>query len=293
MPWLELHLRLESSHHATVEQALDDVGALAQTLTDAEDNPVLEPAPGETPLWPQLKLQALFAAERDPLELLVELEGRLPEEVLRSARFARLDDRDWTRAWMDHYQPMQFGRRLWIYPTTVEPPAGGDMVVVRLDPGLAFGTGTHPTTALCLEWLDSLAWNGESLFDYGCGSGILAVAALRLGAGHAWGLDNDPQALIASQENAQRNGVGERVSLLSVRDSLPPPCDRLAANILLNPLIELADRIAGTVKSGGEAVFSGMLKGQESEFIARYQSLFRDFVVTQREDWIRITAVRR
>ena len=293
MPWLELHLRLESSDHATVEQALDDVGALAQTLTDAEDNPVLEPAPGETPLWPQLKLQALFAAERDPLELLVELEGRLPEEVLRSARFAKLDDRDWTRAWMDHYQPMQFGRRLWIYPTTVEPPAGGDMVVVRLDPGLAFGTGTHPTTALCLEWLDGLAWNGESLFDYGCGSGILAVAALRLGAGHAWGLDNDPQALIASQENAQRNGVGERVSLLSVRDSLPPPCDRLAANILLNPLIELADRIAGTVKSGGEAVFSGMLKGQEGEFIARYQSLFRDFVVTQREDWIRITAVRR
>ena len=167
------------------------------------------------------------------------------------------------------------------------------MVAVRLDPGLAVGTGTHPTAALCLEWLDGLAWNGESLFDYGCGSGILAVAALRLGAGHAWGLDNDPQALIASQENAQRNGVGERVSLLSVRDTLPPPCDHLAANILLNPLIELADRIAGTVKSGGEAVFSGMLKGQESEFIARYQSLFRDFVVTQREDWIRITAVRR
>ena len=293
MPWLELHLRLESSDHAAVEQALDEVGALAQTLTDAEDNPVLEPAPGETPLWPQLKLQALFAAERDPLELLVELEGRLPEDVLRSARFAKLDDRDWTRAWMDHYQPMRFGQRLWIYPTTVEPPTGGDTVVVRLDPGLAFGTGTHPTTALCLEWLDGLAWNGESLFDYGCGSGILAVAALRLGAGHAWGLDNDPQALIASQENAQRNGVGERLSLLSVRDALPPPCDRLAANILLNPLIELADRIAGTVKPGGEAVFSGMLKGQESDFIARYQGLFRDFVVTQREDWIRITAVRR
>ncbi|MBK8066581.1 MAG: 50S ribosomal protein L11 methyltransferase [Rhodanobacteraceae bacterium] len=293
MPWLELHLRLESSDHAAVEQALDEVGALAQTLTDAEDNPVLEPAPGETPLWPQLKLQALFAAERDPLELLVELEGKLPEDVLRSARFAKLDDRDWTRAWMDHYQPMRFGQRLWIYPTTVEPPTGGDTVVVRLDPGLAFGTGTHPTTALCLEWLDGLSWNGESLFDYGCGSGILAVAALRLGAGHAFGLDNDPQALIASQENAQRNGVGERLSLLSVRDALPPPCDRLAANILLSPLIELADRIAGTVKSGGEAVFSGMLKGQESEFIARYQSLFRDFVVTQREDWIRITAIRR
>lgn len=292
MPWLELHLRLTSADHAAVEEALEGVGALAQTLTDAEDNPVLEPAPGETPLWPHLKLQALFAAERDPLELLAELEGLLPEDVLRSARFASLDDRDWTRAWMDHYQPMRFGRRLWIYPTTVEPPAGDEAVVVRLDPGLAFGTGTHPTTALCLEWLDGLSWHNETLFDYGCGSGILAVAALRLGASHAFGLDNDPQALIASQENAQRNGVAARLSLLSPRDPLPAPCDRLAANILLNPLIELAERIASTVKPGGAAAFSGMLKGQESEFIARYRTLFRDFAVSQREDWIRITATR-
>ncbi len=292
MPWLELHLRLESTDHAVVEQALDEAGALAQTLTDAEDNPVLEPAPGETPLWPHLTLQALFPVERDPLDLLVALDGKLPEAVMRSARFARLDDRDWTRAWMDHYQPMRFGQRLWIYPTTVEPPADAASVIVRLDPGLAFGTGTHPTTALCLEWLDGLAWNGESLFDYGCGSGVLAVAALRLGAGHAWGLDNDPQALIASHENAQRNEVLERLTLLSPRSTLPAPCDRLVANILLNPLIELADRIASTVRPGGDAAFSGMLKGQEVEFIARYQGLFRDFVVTQREDWIRVSAVR-
>ncbi len=292
MPWLELHLRLESADHAAVEQALDDAGALAQTLTDAEDNPVLEPAPGETPLWPHLTLQALFAVERDPLDLLVALDGKLPEAVLRSARFARLDDRDWTRAWMDHYQPMRFGQRLWIYPTTVEPPVDPHNVIVRLDPGLAFGTGTHPTTALCLEWLDGLVWNGESVFDYGCGSGVLAVAALRLGAGHAWGLDNDPQALIASHENAQRNEVLDRLTLLSPKSALPAPCDRLVANILLNPLVELADRIASTVKSGGEAAFSGMLKGQEVEFIARYQGLFRDFIVTQREDWIRVSAVR-
>jgi ribosomal protein L11 methyltransferase len=187
---------------------------------------------------------------------------------------------------------MRFGQRLWIYPTTVEPPTDPASVIVRLDPGLAFGTGTHPTTALCLEWLDGLAWSGESLFDYGCGSGVLAVAALRLGAGHAWGLDNDPQALIASHENAQRNEVLGRLTLLSPKSALPGPCDRLVANILLNPLVELADRIASTVKSGGEAAFSGMLKGQEVEFIARYQNLFRDFVVTQREDWIRVSAVR-
>ncbi|HWS27441.1 MAG TPA: 50S ribosomal protein L11 methyltransferase [Xanthomonadales bacterium] len=293
MPWLELHLRLESTDHAVVEQALDEAGALAQTLTDAEDNPVLEPAPGETPLWPHLTLQALFPVELDPLDLLVSLDGKLPELVLRSARFARLDDRDWTRAWMDHYKPMRFGQRLWIYPTTVEPPDDPATVIVRLDPGLAFGTGTHPTTALCLEWLDGLRWNGETVFDYGCGSGVLAVAALRLGAGHAWGLDNDPQALIASHENAQRNEVLERLTLLSPRSALPPACDRLVANILLNPLIELAERIAGTVKSGGVAAFSGMLKGQEVEFIARYRSLFDDFQVAQQEDWIRITAVRR
>lgn len=293
MPWLELHLRLESKDHAAVEQALDDAGALAQTLTDAEDNPVLEPAPGETPLWPHLQLQALFAAERDPLDLLVALEGRLPEPVLRSARFARLDDRDWTRAWMDHYQPMRFGQRLWIYPTTVEPPQDSAMTIIRLDPGLAFGTGTHPTTALCLEWLDSQTWAGETLFDYGCGSGILAVAALKLGAGHAFGLDNDPQALIASQENAQRNGVASALSLLDVKNALPPACDRLAANILLNPLLELRDRIASTVKSGGAAVFSGMLMGQELEFIPRYEPLFTAFKVQQRDDWICITAVRR
>ena len=292
MPWLELHLRLESTDHATVEAALEGVGALAQTLTDAEDNPVLEPAPGETPLWPQLQLQALFDAGRDPLELLIELEGRLPEIVLRSARFARLDDRDWTRAWMDHYRPMRFGERLWIYPTTIEPPESAESVIVRLDPGLAFGTGTHPTTALCLAWLDGLEWSGQSLFDYGCGSGILAVAALKLGAGKAFGLDNDPQALIASRENAQRNGVAGQLEVLGADAPVPPPCDRLAANILLNPLLDLHDRIASTVKAGGEAAFAGMLAGQEVEFIERYRRHFQGFEVNRSEDWIRVTARR-
>jgi len=293
MPWLELHLRLAASEHAKVEAALDAVGALAQTLTDAEDNPVLEPAPGETPLWPQLKLQALFAAERDPLELLVDLDGQLPENVLRSARFARLDDRDWTRAWMDHYKPMLFGERLWIYPTTIDPPHDPNSVIVRLDPGLAFGTGTHPTTALCLAWLDGLAVRGQSIFDYGCGSGILAVAALKLGASLAYALDNDPQALIASRENAQRNAVDDRLHVLSANGPMPAPCDLLCANILLNPLIELRERITSTLKPGGSAAFSGMLSGQEVEFMACYRAHFEDFMVTQSEDWIRITARRK
>lgn len=294
MAWLELHLRLEAGDYAVVEAALERAGALAQTLTDAEDNPVLEPAPGETPLWPQLKLQALFAAEQDPIEVLCALEGQVPDLVLRSARFAKLDDRDWTRAWMDHYQPMRFGQRLWIYPTTVEPPAdAGDSVIVRLDPGLAFGTGTHPTTAMCLAWLDGLSWQGESLFDYGCGSGVLAVAALKLGAGQAHGLDNDPQALIASRENAQRNGVAAGLSLHDATPRALPVCDRLVANILLNPLLDLMPRIAACVKPGGPAAFSGMLAGQEQEFMARYRGEFEDFVVQRREDWVRVDARRR
>jgi ribosomal protein L11 methyltransferase len=270
------------------------VGALALTLTDALDNPVLEPAPGETPLWPEMKVQALFALDRDPVQLLVELEDVLPDPVLRSARFATLDDRDWTRAWMDHYQPMRFGQRLWIYPTTIEPPGDSALTIVRLDPGLAFGTGTHPTTALCLRWLDGLPWSGQTLFDYGCGSGILAVAALRLGAARAYGLDNDPQALLASRENAARNGVEAQLTLLRADSpTLPPPCDILCANILLNPLLELRDRIASTVRSGGLAAFSGMLAHQGREFIERYTPLFDDFTTTQQEDWIRITARRR
>jgi len=194
---------------------------------------------------------------------------------------------------MDHYKPMRFGDRLWIYPTTIEPPLSPGSVIVRLDPGLAFGTGTHPTTALCLSWLDGLAWSGQSLFDYGCGSGILAVAALKLGAARAYGLDNDPQALIASRENAQRNGVADQLELLAADANLPPPCDRLAANILLNPLLALCERIASTVKPGGEAAFSGMLAGQEAELIERYRSHFEGFEVTRSEDWIRVTARRR
>lgn len=293
MAWLELHLRLPNEDYPLVETALEDAGALALTLTDALDNPVLEPAPGETPLWPEMKVQALFPIEQEPMALLIALENVLPDRILRSARMATLDDRDWTRAWMDHYQPMRFGQRLWIYPTTVEPPGDGGLTIVRLDPGLAFGTGTHPTTALCLRWLDGLTWDGETLFDYGCGSGVLAVAALKLGASAAIGLDNDPQALLASRENAARNGVEAQLALLRADAPLPPPCDRLCANILLNPLIELRDRIAATVKPGGLAAFSGMLAHQGEEFIARYRELFDDFVVTQQEDWIRVTARKR
>lgn len=291
MPFLELHLRLRAEDQPKVEAAIEAQGSLAITLLDADDVPILEPGVGETPLWPDLVLTALFPAECDQLELLIALDPLIDAKILRTAKFAQVDDKDWTRVWMDGYQPMRFGRRLWIVPTTHEPP-DPEAVNIRLDPGLAFGTGTHPTTALCLEWLDSLDLTGKTVLDFGCGSGILAIAALKLGAAHAYGIDNDPQALLASQSNAQRNGVQDRFTVLSDRSPAPPACDVLIANILLPPLLALKAMLAQGCKAGAPAAFSGMLAGQENDLIPAYKGLFEAFETKQMGDWIRIAAKR-
>jgi ribosomal protein L11 methyltransferase len=283
MPFLELHMRLRASEQPLVEAAIEAHGSLAITLLDAEDVPILEPGVGETPLWPELTLTALFPVEIDKLDLLVALDADIPAHILQTAKFAHVDDKDWTRVWMDTYQPMQFGKRLWIVPTTHTPP-DPDAVNIRLDPGLAFGTGTHPTTALCLAWLDGLDLHGKTVLDFGCGSGILAIAALKLGAKHAYGVDNDPQALIASRENAQRNGVADRFTVLSDQDIAPPPSDVLVANILLPPLLALKKLLAAGCKPGAHAAFSGMLVGQDKEFEAMHTE--------PQGDWIRVTGRR-
>ncbi|HPG94830.1 MAG TPA: 50S ribosomal protein L11 methyltransferase, partial [Dokdonella sp.] len=218
MTWLELSLTLRSDQQESVEAALEDVGALAVTLLDAEadtsnEQAILEPAVGETPLWSTIVLAALFEAGVDRSGLLHVLGELLPELEPAQIQFREVADQDWTRVWMDQFQPMQFGRRLWIYPWNIEPPADEGIVTVRLDPGLAFGTGTHPTTALCLEWLDQLDLQGKTVIDFGCGSGVLAIAAALLGAAHVTGIDNDPQAIEASRDNAGRNGVADRIEL--------------------------------------------------------------------------------
>jgi ribosomal protein L11 methyltransferase len=293
MAFLELHLRLRSSEQLLVETELEAVGSVAITLMDAEDTPILEPGVGETPMWPDVHLAALFEESREALDVLAALDGKVPPAVLHSARFARVDDRDWTRAWMDHYKPMAFGRRLWVYPWTESPIPDADKVVVRLEPGLAFGTGTHPTTALCLRWLDAIHLEGQSVLDFGCGTGILAIAALKLGARQAYGIDNDPQALLASHENAARNGVADRLLVLSDKAPAPPACDVLLANILLNPLLALKSQLVASVRPGGLAAFSGMLREQQEEFLAHYRDAFADLTVVAEQDWIRITGVRR
>ena len=301
MPWLELQLTIDAAEQPRAEAALEDLGVLSVTLMDADaDTPdeaaIFEPGVGETPLWHSLTLLALFEAERDRRGLVHCLHDALPGLAPERIAFREVADQDWERAWMDRYQPMPFGRRLWIYPWNIEPPKDIDKstVIVRLDPGLAFGTGTHPTTALCLEWLDGLDPENKTIIDYGCGSGVLAIAALKLGAAHAIGIDNDPQALAASRDNAMRNEVSDRLHVCLPGE--PPHgarADVFVANILAGPLGELAPHFASLCKPDASFALSGILAGQEGELLDRYRGCgFTNLRVTRREDWIRIDGMR-
>lgn len=293
MPWQELSLTVRSDGLARVEAALDDVGALSVTLLDAADHPILEPAAGATPVWPEVVVHALFDADCDRAGVVDALQAMLgwlgPEQVAWRA----VEDADWTRAWMDQFQPMQFGRRTFIYPWNIEPPTDPAAVVVRLDPGLAFGTGTHATTALCLQWLDGLDLDGRVLIDFGCGSGILAIAALKLGAARAIGIDNDPQALIASADNAERNAVDAHLQLFAPEQAPAIAADVLVANILAGALIALEDRLAAHCKPGALIALSGILDGQQDEVIAAFADDFRDIEVARQDGWVRISGRRR
>ncbi|MBB6249284.1 50S ribosomal protein L11 methyltransferase [Rhodanobacter sp. A1T4] len=298
MPWLELSLVVRTDQQPSAEEALDELGALSITLQDADaetpdEQAIFEPGVGELPLWPTITLNALFDAGTDRrglIETLSELLSWLePEQVV----FRDVADQDWERAWMDQFKPMSFGRRLWIYPWNIEPPEDNDLVVVRLDPGLAFGSGTHPTTALCLEWLDGLSLGGKTVIDYGCGSGILAIAALKLGAASAVGIDNDPQALIASADNAQRNGVANKLAVFEPGAGNMASADIFIANILAGPLGALAPTFAALAKPGAPFAISGILAGQQEELLQRYAEWFDELQVDTREDWVRISGRRR
>jgi ribosomal protein L11 methyltransferase len=298
LPYLELSLTVAAEQQPRAESALEILGALSITLLDADsDTPderaIFEPGAGETPLWQMLVLNALFESDADHRVLLSALRELLPELSPAQVSFREIADRDWERAWMDRFQPMRFGKRLWIYPWNVEPPVAGDTVNVRLDPGLAFGTGTHPTTALCLEWLDGLELDGKTIIDYGCGSGVLAIAALKLGATRAIGVDNDPQALTASRDNAERNEVSPRLSLHSPENlHKDPRCGALVANILAAPLHELAPIFATLLEPGAPIALSGILVGQESELLQRYASCgFTNLQGTRREGWVRLNGM--
>ena len=290
MPHLQLTIDVGNSDPAPFEDALIELGAVAVTLEDAADDPVLEPGPGETPLWPTVVVKALFDADTDPAALARALAAALPDGP--SPRFEVLADQAWERVWLQDFRPMRFGRRLWVCPGGL-PAGAADAVRIELAPGLAFGTGTHPTTALCLEWLDGQDLAGCSVVDYGCGSGILAVAAAKLGAAHVVAVDIDPQALIATRDNALRNGVAGTVSVTG-EPALAPRCaDVLLANILAGPLVELAPRFAEALVPGGRLALSGLLPGQADAVTAAYRPWFHIETTTTRDGWVLLSARRQ
>lgn len=305
MPFLELSLRCSEGEQPRYETALEDVGALAVTLLDADadtsnERAILEPGVGETPLWHALVLSALFPHDTNALALLAALESFDPGLDWTRVSFRNVEDQDWERAWMDQYVPLRFGERTWIVPWNRDLPeeaAQPDAAVVRLDPGLAFGSGTHPTTALCLRWLDALSSAGllrdARVLDFGCGSGILALAALKLGAAQATGIDNDPQALTATRDNAERNDVADHLDVFLPQDAPQGTYPVVVANILATALEQLADTLAARVAPGGRIALSGILAGQEPPLLARYASWFDALQVTQDGDWVRIDGVRR
>ena len=311
MPFLQLSLDIGPRNPEPYEDALFELGALSVTLLDAADDPVLEPAPGAMPLWPTIVVRAVFAADADADQLraaLGSVHGLDPLLIALTARFESLADRVWDREWLKDFKPMRFGRRLWVCPGGQRPDAeaigpDADVVLLELDPGLAFGTGTHATTALCLEWLDSGAATGNDgggpwlagadVIDYGCGSGILAIAALRLGARRAVAMDIDPQALRATRENAERNGVPDRIRVTADREAGQAEVDVLLANILAGPLVELAPLLAARTRVGGRIALSGLLVEQADAVTAAYRPWFDVGLTRERDGWGLLTGCRR
>lgn len=287
MAWAEISLNVDRDHVPLAEEALESRGALAVTLLDQAGEPVLEPGPGETPLWPHVEVRALFPEHTDRAGVLAAL-GGLPGFAGADAAWRRVEDRDWERAWLDRFRPMRFGRNLWIVPTGFDAPTDAEALVLRLDPGLAFGTGTHPTTALCLEWIDGHGFTGRRVLDYGCGSGLLGIAAALKGAAAVIAVDNDAQALTATAANAGRNGVGDRVNCVSAATFSRTEVDVVLANILAAPLIGLAPRLGACLTPGGQIVLSGILTEQANTVEAAYRPFVGPMRATEREGWVRL-----
>jgi ribosomal protein L11 methyltransferase len=291
MAFYEIEFPLAALNSDVVEAALLDIGASSITFVDRGDEPVLEPKPGEFKLWSDTLVRALFQESSDAALNLNRLATVLGSHVTETARVRAVEEQVWERAWLIGWKSMRFGRRLWVCPRNAGTPTDPDAVVLRLDPGLAFGTGTHPTTALCLQILESLPVTGRSVIDYGCGSGILGLAALKLGASRVIAVDLDPQALLATRENARHNGLSSSLTVQDT-DAALPAAFCVMANILAGPLIELAPKLTAACEPGGVLLLSGLLKTQAYAVKAAYSAAFDIVQVAERDDWCCVYARR-
>lgn len=292
MAWIQLKINTHAEDAEQIGDMLSANGAQAVTFNDAKDTPMYEPKPGEVMLWPDTQVVGLYDAEFDMKRVVLQLEK---SKILGKGfkhKMDPLEDKDWEREWMDNFHPIQFGKRLWICPSWREIP-DPDAVNVMLDPGLAFGTGTHPTTSLCLQWLDALQLEEKTVVDFGCGSGILAIAALKLGAQEAIGIDIDPQALLASKDNAGRNKIAEKLTVFLPQDQPDMQADIVLANILAAPLRELRSVITNYCKSNGLLVMSGILATQAEEINALYSEDFDMEPIAIEGDWARVSGKKR
>jgi len=289
--WQQLVLATSKAEAEDLEDALVKAGSLSITIQDAGDQPIFEPGPGETPVWADLQITGLFDADTKMEEVVDHLQSTLGEiSVIESTA---LEDRAWEREWISHFKPIKFGQRLWICPSWCEPPEP-EAVNLMLDPGLAFGTGTHATTALCLEWLEAQNLKEKQVIDYGCGSGVLGIAALLLGCESVHAIDNDPQALLATAQNGLSNGIDvNRLTASLPGDNLCSCADIVMANILAGPLIELASRLASLTRPGGLIVLSGILNEQTNDVSNAYLPYFDIQEVAIQGDWIRLSGIRQ
>jgi ribosomal protein L11 methyltransferase len=288
--WLQLNIKVTPQQTEQIEDSVLDAGAVSVTLQDAADQPILEPGVGETPLWDNCILTALFSASIDTTTTEQQIQACLPFAL--QASWQLVEDKDWSQEWKKHFKPIACSDgRLWICPSWIEAPEP-DAVNLQLDPGLAFGTGSHPTTMLCLNWLEKQSLKGKTVIDFGCGSGILGIAALLLGADKVWAIDNDPQALLASRDNAQRNGIEDKrlVTLLPQQIPTDAKADIMLANILAKPLIDLADQISDLTLNQGLLCLSGILSHQIDQVSAAYTDQFIFTPSTIEDNWAQLSA---
>ncbi|MFM1896483.1 MAG: hypothetical protein RLZZ385_1557 [Pseudomonadota bacterium] len=293
MPWQQLQLRLRGEDAESLEQLLLDQGASAVTLLDAEDQPIFQTEPGAQPLWDETIVSALFSMTAPLDDIIRQVLNQVPAGMVSHYHVERLEDQDWRTAWMADFHPMQFGDRLWICPSWLSPP-DPQAVNILLDPGLAFGTGTHPTTALCLSWLDRTNVTDMLVVDYGCGSGVLGIGAALLGAARVVAVDNDPQAVTATATNRDHNRIDPQRLSCHLPDDMPDlQADALLANILAQPLHDLATRFADLLKPGAHVVLSGLIENQVDDLLDTYARDFHMDPPVIQDGWVRLSGRRK